>query len=409
MSKKEFFYKSSCRLCSSKKLRTVYKLNPQPIGDNYIKKQSQKLRLYPLNLNLCTKCKFVQLSHVINPDIVYGKYLYVTQTSSGLPTHFKNLVKKLIDKNIITKKSEVLEIGSNDGTLLKFLESFGCNVLGVDPASELCKKNISKTIIGKFDNKLAKKILQKHGLKDLIIANNVIANIDNLKSVFKGISSLLNKNGYFVMETFSLKGVVEKNLLDNIYHEHISYFTIESLIKFAKKFGLHIFSAEHISVKGGSIRFIFSKKKNKINLNLLKKNISLEKKLKLSSLKTYEKLKKKNNFLKKKIHNFVQLNKKKIFAGYGASIGTTTLLYEFELGKIIKYLFDDEKRRHNLYSPGFNIKVLDPKKIKKMDEIYIIIFAWRYAKMILKKNKKNLKKKDIFLMPLPNFKVLKKI
>ena len=93
----------------------------------------------------------------------------------------------------------------------------------------------------------------------------MIANIDDLRDVFKGISSLLKSSGYFVMETFSLKGVIEKNLLDNIYHEHLSYFTIKSLIKFAKKFGLNIYSADHLSVKGGSIRFIFSREKRKIN------------------------------------------------------------------------------------------------------------------------------------------------
>ncbi len=263
MQKSKVFYKLNCRLCGSKNLKTVYHLNPQPIGDDYNKNRNQKQKLYPLNLNLCKSCKFVQLSHVLNPDIVYGKYLYVTQTSSGLPEHFKKLVNLLFKSKIIKKKSKVLEIGSNDGTLLKFIRSYGCEVLGVDPAKELAKKTKLKTIVGKFNFKLSNLIKKKFGKQDLIIANNVIANIDDLRDVFKGISSLLSSKGHFVMETFSLKGVIEKNLLDNIYHEHLSYFTIETLIKFAEKFGLQIFSADHIPVKGGSIRFIFSKQKKK--------------------------------------------------------------------------------------------------------------------------------------------------
>ena len=410
MSPIDVFHKKKCRLCDSNKLKTVYPLNPQPIGDDYVKSKSKKQKLYPLNLVLCSKCKFVQLSHVLNPDIVYGKYLYVTQTSSGLPEHFRSLVSHLFKKKIIQRDFKVLEIGSNDGTLLNFIKSYGCKVLGVDPARELANKTKCKTIIGKFNSKLSKKIKRDNGPLDLIIANNVIANIDDLNDVFKGISSLLKKSGYFVMETFSLKGVVEKNLLDNIYHEHLSYFTIKSLIKFAKKFGLHIFSADHLPVKGGSIRFIFSREKKKINQYSLKKNILIEKKLGLGSFSSFKKLKSKNNLLKKKITSFIRSKKKtsRKFVGYGASIGTTTLLYEFGLGKTITNLFDDEKRRHNLYSPGHKIKVLNPKKIKSMEKFYIIIFAWRYAKIILKKSKKYIKKDDIFIIPFPKFKILKK-
>ena len=165
MSRFEVFHKKRCRLCDSNKLKTVYPLNPQPIGDDYAKNKNKRQKLYPLNLDLCSKCKFVQLSHVLNPDIVYGKYLYVTQTSSGLPEHFRNLVSHLFKKKIIKKNFKVLEIGSNDGTLLNFIKSYGCKVLGVDPAKELANKTKCKTIIGKFDNKLSKKLRKIMGLK----------------------------------------------------------------------------------------------------------------------------------------------------------------------------------------------------------------------------------------------------
>ena len=140
------------------------------------------------------------------------------------------------------------------------------------------------------------------------------------------------------------------------------------------------------------------------------KSISIEKKLGLGLPSSFAKLKKKNNFLKKKILSFIELQKikNKKFVGYGASIGTTTLIYEFGLGNMIDNLFDDEKRRHNLYSPGYKIKVLSPKKIQNMKNFFIIIFAWRYANIILKKSKKYIKRNDIFVLPLPKFKVLKK-
>ena len=409
MKKPDVLHKKFCRLCNSNNLKPVYNLISNPIGDDYVKNSKKKHKLYPLVLNLCNKCKFIQLSHVINPDIIYGDYLYVTQTSSGLPEHFTNLVNMLYKKKLIIKKSKVLEIGSNDGTLLKYIHSYyGCKVLGVDPAKEFSKTKSFKTLCDNFEFRLAKKIKRKYGNFDLIVANNVIANIDNLKDVFKGISYLLNSNGYFVMETFSLKGIVEKNLIDNIYHEHISFFTIETLVNFSKKFNLYIYLAEHIPVKGGSIRFIFSKNKKNQNIKFIKSSINKEKKLFLANSNTYLRLKNKNEINKNKILKFLQseILKGKKISGYGASIGTTTLLYEYGLGGFIDYLFDDEKRRQNLYSPGTGIKVLSPKLLIKIMPDYVIIFAWRYSEIIIKKNFNYINKGGKFIIPLPKIKII---
>ena len=113
--------KRNCRLCGSKELQTVYKFQNSPVGDDYTKK-IKKLPKYELKLQLCSTCGFVQLSNVINPDKVYGEYLYVTKTSHGLVQHFKNLYQYLIKKKIVKQKSKILEIGSNDGSFLKFLK-----------------------------------------------------------------------------------------------------------------------------------------------------------------------------------------------------------------------------------------------------------------------------------------------
>ncbi len=409
MKKHDVIHKKFCRLCKSRNLKLVYNLVSNPIGDDYVKDLKKKHKLYPLALNLCKTCNFIQLSHVINPDIIYGDYLYVTQTSSGLPEHFKNLVNMLFKKKIINKKSRILEIGSNDGTLLDFIHSFyGCKVLGVDPAKEFSNTNNFETLCGNFEFGLAKRIKKKYGNFDLIVANNVIANIDDLDDVFKGISYLLDSSGYFVMETFSLKGIAEKNLIDNIYHEHISFFTIETLTKFAIKFHLHLYVADHISVKGGSIRFIFSKNKKNIYMKSIKSNISKEKQLRLADINTYSKLKNKNEINKKQLLKFLksETSKGKKFSGYGASIGTTTLLYEYGIASFINYLFDDEKRRQNLYSPGTGIKVLPPKQLSSLMPDYVIIFAWRYSKIILEKNNKYINKGGKFIIPLPKFKIL---
>ena len=163
-----------------------------------------------------------------------------------------------------------------------------------------------------------------------------------------------------------------------------------------------------MSVKGGSLRFIF--KKEQISLsNKITILINKEKNILANVEKKFKKIQKKNEYNNIKINQLIdKINKHgKRIAGFGASVGTTTLVYDFMLIKKIAYIFDNEKRRFGLYLPGTSIKVLDPRNIKKLNLDYIIIFAWRYAKLIIKKNKKMFNKKIKFVLPLPKFKIIK--
>jgi SAM-dependent methyltransferase len=356
---------------------------------------------------MCKKCKFVQLSNVINANRVYGDYLYVTNTSAGLSQHFYELGKKLIIKKIVSKKSKILEIGSNDGTLLKFFKKKCSYIIGVDPAVHLFKDNNIEIIKGFFNYNLSNQIKKKHGKFDVIIANNVIANIDDLEDVLCGIENIISEKGFFIIETFALYGIVKNNLIDNIYHEHLSYFSIETFKKFCEKFNLNLIEAKFLSVKGGSLRFIFKKEKistSKKIINLIKK----EKSILTNVEKKFQIIQKTNKYNSIKINQLIDDIKRsgKTIAGFGASVGTTTLIYDFMLTKKINYIFDNEKRRFGRYLPGTSIKVLDPKHIKKLNLDYIIIFAWRYAKLIIKRNKKMFNNKIKFVIPLPKFKII---
>ena len=401
------FKKIKCRLCDSQKLKTIYKLQKTPIGDDYVSKK-KKVKLYDLKLNMCKECKFVQLSNVINPHKVYGDYLYVTKTSAGLSQHFFHFGNELIKKKIVCKKSKILEIGCNDGTLLKFFKKKCSYLVGVDPASHLFKDGRIKTIKGFFSYALSIKIKAAHGKFDVIIANNVIANIDNLKDIFLGVRNIIAEDGFLIIETFALYGIIKKNLIDNIYHEHLSYFTIETLKNFAQKFDFSLKEVKFLSVKGGSLRFILQKKKI-AELRQVRNLIKREKKILMNLTKKFKIIKKINNYNFIKTKNFFDkaiLQGKKI-CGFGASVGTTTLIYNFDLTKKIKYIFDNEKKRFNLYLPGTSIKVLDPKRIKKIDVDYIIIFAWRYFQLIINRNKKLFTDKIKFILPVPRFKIKK--
>lgn len=400
------FKRKNCRLCGSDKLKNVYSFNKNPVGDDYLSNY-KKVNKYDLKLNICKKCKFVQLSNVIDPKVVYGEYLYVTQTSHGLSEHFKKLSKYLIDNKIVKKKTKILEIGSNDGTLLKFFKKYCDTLVAVDPASHLFIDKKITNIGDHFSFKLSKRILKQNGKFQTIIANNVLANIDDLNNIFKGVKNIIEKNGHLIIETFSLYGVLKKNLIDNIYHEHLSYFTIESLKRFAKKYNFYLKDVKFLEVKGGSLRFIFKEGYLKESKKIFK-SIEKEKKITKTIEKKFKNLQKQNNENSIKLNNFLDNKKKQLknVAGFGASVGTTTLIYDFKLENKIKYIFDNEKRRFNLYCPGTKIKVLNPNLIKKYDLDYVVIFAWRYADIIIKRNKHLFNKKTKFVLPLPKFKIL---
>ncbi len=399
----KYFIKKNCRLCESHNLNDVFELKPTPIGDDYSNKKKISTDFFELKLKCCKNCGFVQLSNVVKPEIVYGDYLYTTSTSSGLSNHFKELINYLFKEKYIDEKSKLIDIGCNDGTLIDYLNKKINLVIGVDPA-DLLPNHLKKHLIrGIYGNKISSLINKKYGQFDIIIANNVIANIDDLNETFRSISKNLKKDGFFVMETFSLYGLLKKNLFDNIYHEHLSYFSVETLSKFLNRFGFKLLLAHPLKVKGGSIRYIFKKtnsylKKDQKTLNY----INIEKNYLKNLKQRFKNIENKNKINKKLLKKFInKLPPKSIICGYGASVGTTTFIYYYELENKISYLFDDEKIRHNLYSPGSNIKILDPKKLSNFKPDMIIIFAWRYSEEIINRNKFGKLK---FFKPLPKFK-----
>ena len=396
--------KKTCRLCKNKNLVPVYDFQKSPIGDDYQEKR-RKLPLFNLKVLMCKKCKFAQLSNVIDPNKVYGEYIYVTQTSTGLVNHFSDMLKYLQKKNYINRETQVMEIGSNDGSLLNLLNDKTYFNVGVDPAVHLTENKNFICEKGLYSFEFSKKLKKKYHLFDVIIANNVIANIDNLNSIFRGIKNNLVENGYFVMETFSLSKLLQNNLIDNVYHEHLSYFTFKSLDMFSKKFGLKLIDGDFLSVKGGSLRLIFKKTKSKKPSEKIKNLIKFEEK-NLDIRKKFKQLKLINIKNASEIKKYLEKHTTKNVYGFGASVGTTTLIYDFKLTNILNIIFDNEAKRSNLFLPNTNILVKKPNgKIKKNS--IVIVFAWRYFKSIIKKNKSFFRKDTVFLLPLPKFKIIK--
>lgn len=400
-----------CRICYSKEIKLKFSNNPSPIGEAFVKKKTKNItqKKYPLNVLQCNNCGLVQLQHVANPNILYDSYLYETKTSYYLENHYRILAKKLINRFNLGKESLIVEIGSNDGTLLNNFNKNGMSIIGIEPAKKISKianqKGI-RTINDYFSSGLAKKISKKYGQADLIIANNVFANVHNVNDWMSGIQTLLKKNGIFVIETFYLLDLLKNKVFDFLYHEHLSAFSLKPINYLSNKYGLNFFDCEKFKHKGGSLRFFISKKKINKTKNFLKvKKEEIE--YDIYGLKRFVELRNNLNKEKIKIQNYIKKNKNKTFFGLGASISCITLMYEFEIEKIFHYLIDDNKLKHDLFSPGSNIKIKSFNKCKFEKNSVVVLLAWRFKKSFYEKYLKILKKQKVKVIEVwPKFKIV---
>ena len=240
--------KTRRRVCGSKNLKLWLDLGMTPLANSYVdQKDLDKPELFfPLQVNQCKVCDNVQLAHVVDPKVMFNDYLYSSSTSPVFVKHFDDFAHKM------GKKEFVVDIGSNDGILLKPFKALGSKVLGVEPA-----KNIKSSVpvLNEFWSvRIAKRIRRKYGWADLITATNVFAHIDDLDEVLDGVKALLSPEGQFAVEVTDIYQMLEKGSFDLIYHEHVNYWSKSTLRKFFELRGMEVIKIEKIPVHGGSIR-----------------------------------------------------------------------------------------------------------------------------------------------------------
>ena len=400
-----------CRICNHKIKRIIHLGKIALVGNFFKNKNNQKK--YNISLNYCLNCKHVQISERLSPDLLFKNYLWET----GISTSNISLIKKLsikLKKLGISKKSKILEIASNDGSFIQILKKkFNSFVIGVDPAKNLVKKAKSKKIftINKYFNyKLSHSIKKKYSQFDFIFARNVIAHLNNPNHTFKGIENLLKDSGVLIIEVPHLVNILNKNQYDNIFHEHVGFHSLRSIKDLCEKNHLKIFDVEIIESQGGSIRCYICKNKSKKLVSRKTKNIlKTEKKLNLFSGKKLEKFKYKIKNHSKNMNKLItDLKKKKNkISIYGAS-GKGQALMQFAKidNNLIDYVFDKSKLKQGRFTPGTNIRIMDPKHISRNKVDYLLILSWNIKDEIIKQERFFLKKGGKFITPFPEPKVL---
>lgn len=394
-----------CRLCHGKDLVKVLELGKMPHAGAFITKDElSEEKSYPLDVYFCKNCTLVQLLDVIPKDELFKQYHYMSSVS--MSEHFIQYAKVLA--SILKSDSFVIEIGSNDGFLLKQLKSSGFKVLGIDPSdmASLAIKNGVETVNEYFTKKVAESIVKEKGKADLITSSNTFAHIDNLDEVMEGIKLLLKEDGSFVVEVHYLLDLIEKLQYDTIYHEHFCYYSLSSLIPFFKKYGMEICKVERIPIHAGSIRVYTRFATDKVIDKSVGEVSALEKKAGLGKIETYENFARFVSSHKEVLMKLLKdiKSKSKKIVGYGAAGRANTLMNYCGIDtKILDFIADDSPARQNHLTPGSHIPVVSADKIEEANPDYILILAWSFKDKIMEKQKAF---KGKFIVPLPKPEVI---
>ena len=396
----------TCRMCSSKKFNTVVNLGMHPMVNSLVKKKNlnKKDPTFPLHVKQCKSCKLVQLKEVIDADEIYKKidYLFFSSDMPNLDKYFKPFALD-IKKRFLKKNEFVVEIGSNDGVMLKFFKNSNI-ILGVDPSTNVVIRALKKginTLPEFFTKKLSDKIKKEFGKAKVIYGANCIAHLNDLRDVMNGVHNLLKDDGVFIIECNYWGEMVKNFNYSLIYHDHFSYFSINVWEKFLKKYNMSAFDAIVTPAQGGSLRLFISKNKRK-KTKRFKVLVNKERQTNLNTFKKALEYRSNVKRISNKLNKIVNNIKKKGYtiAGYGAAAKGLTILKCSKLGnKHISYFVDDSPAKQGLYTPLDHIPIINRKEASKKLPDYFIILAPNYSDVIIKKEKKFMIQGGKFIVP----------
>lgn len=402
-----------CRICSSDNNTRFLSLGMHPHCNNFLKKeQLYHETLYPLDVYYCNNCSLVQIEYTVPKEVMFLNYPYVSGTTRTLRNHFKKSANEIVQRFSLNKEDLVVDIGSNDGTWLKYFKQFGVKTLGVEPASNIVRiavKNGIETVNDFFSKKVALKIINERGHASVITAAGVFFHLEDLHSVVEGISNLLKDNGVLVVQAIYLFEMINKISFDNIYHEHLCYYTIKPLETLFDMYGMEIFDVKIIDIHGGSLELYVSRKSVypiEPSVNELKKE---EKESRMYDIKTYHTFAEKvKNIKKKLIHILTAIKKEgiKIYA-YGAPAKGSTLLNYCGIGtSFVDYAVEKNPLKCGLYIPGVHIPIISEESAEMPD--YYLILPWNFLDEFLNKEKQFFKNGGKFIVPIPEPRIIDK-
>lgn len=400
-----------CLLCRSPELSLALPLAHSAVGNDYFP-VARPQQEFAQSLHLCRACGNVQIEDVVDPDILFRSYTYSTTSSLGLVKHFQTYAGEVAAASGAEPGSLVVDIGSNDGSLLKAFQAIGYRAVGVDPAVEIARRATAEgveTLPDYFTPAVAARIKEAHGPAAVVTANNVFAHSDKLPEMADGIRDLLRPDGVFTFEVSYLLDIVQKMLFDTVYHEHLCYHSVRSLQAFFARHGLELVDVRRIPTKAGSLRGTVQKAGGPRPVSAeIGRLLEWEQLTGLHEAATWRAYTARIAAAGEAFAEVLDRAKAagKVVAGYGASPTVTTLINQFGLAGRLDFLVDDNPTKQNTFSPGHHLPVYpsDALYTKKADVVAVL--AWNYAAPITARHKAFADAGGRFVVPLPTVQVI---
>ena len=400
--------RSSCRICGSERLRVFLSLGPSPLANSFLSSPNEfaSEESYPLDTAFCEDCALVQLVDVIDPGVMFSDYIYVTGTSDTIAAHNRGYAATLVELLGMTSGDLVVEVASNDGSLLKAFQGHGVRTLGIEPATNIAAMALRdgvETVNTFFHSGTAAEVKQSYGPAKAVVANNVLAHVDDPVDFLRGAALLLDDGGMVVVEVPYAGEFVERMEYDTIYHEHLCYFSITALARLFERAGLVVTRIDHVPVHGGSVR-VYAQTAAGDHAREVQAAIRQECGRGLTSAATYERFGRAVEEHRSGLVDFLERLRAegRSVAGYGAPAKGNTLLNHCGIGtSLVPYTVDKNPLKVGKYTPGMHIPVLPVSTLVERQPDFVFILAWNFADEIISQQHEYQSRGGRFIVPVP--------
>lgn len=406
---------SSCRFCGNKLEHTFVDLGMSPLCESYLgaDQLNQMEPFYPLHVYVCGNCFLVQLQEYVTPEHIFSDYAYFSSYSDSWLAHASKYTDQMVERFGLNGQSLAVEVASNDGYLLQYFVEKKIPVLGIEPAANVAAVAAQKgvpTLVKFFGTETARELAASGKKADLLLGNNVLAQVPDLNDFVAGMKILLKPSGVITMEFPHLQQLMDQNQFDTIYHEHFSYFSLTTAEKIFAAHGLTLFDLEELRTHGGSLRIYarHTEDSSKPVSDRITELRAREESMGYSRIETYSRFAEQVKQTKRKLLEFLIEAKGsgKTIAGYGApGKGNTLLNYCAIRTDFLDYTVDRNPYKHGKYLPGTHVPIYPPEHIRETRPDFVLILPWNLKDEIIKQNAFIREWEGKFVVPIPEVKV----
>lgn len=407
--------RTSCRICDNDRLHLFLSLGPTPLANSFLRSPEEFAGepFYPLDVYFCEQCSLVQLLDVIDPEVLFRHYLYVTGTSETIAAHNLRYAQTVVDLLHLGAGDLVVEVASNDGSLLKCFRQHEVKVLGIEPATNIAEKAHADGIetVNEFLNlSTAMSVRASHGLAKAVIGNNVLAHVDETRDFLRGCKTLLAKDGLVIVEVPYLRHLLDRLEYDTVYHEHLCYFSVNTLLRLCETVGLVIVRMDQVPVHGGSLRMYAGQREWYGNHSQEVAVMAQEEsEAGLTTPACYQGFTAQVENNRRALQDLLETvtRQGRTIAGYGAPAKGNTLLNFCRIDtRFISYTVDKNPLKVGLYTPGMHVPVLPASTLLERQPDYVLILAWNFAEEIMRQQQAYRDRGGRFIIPIPEPRVV---